>query len=731
MNDIAEERPEFFEGEYLGADDLAQIVVYLRDQSARHALGGHAWGIAAGLDLLEQDSPGGGTDVFLLPGYATDGYGRAIVVVNPLRLTVDLMNGLASGPVPIWLRYDQAGAKGVRPGFQVCGPCDSYSRTAESYALETGIRDAVVQRQSGISIGGEGVEDAREALRTFDDNGPIICDASVPFQNLPLADETKSQWLIPLGLVAWKAGLPGSFGKLTDDQRILSRRLRRYLGVVAEQVLAADGLIRLRRRQTVLQSGQATADACSADDLADPSHDADLQICNGNPEPNELVWVEGRMRITDDTRLLAARLEFRDGAGTDYVPTGGQPGSVPLFFERKDSGKNADLTLSLGAAKTGSNRFVINQVSNPKVDPAVPCGRVQFDSTARMVVRDDGKVGIGTDTPDELLTLQAATRAYLHVETSSGPHQIYVGADQDGAILATVATDDLRVRAGGATPDDDAFTRVTVKPAGQVGIGTTSPDPTRLVTLEADAGAYLIARTVQGPHQVLIGADGNGAIVSAMTNDDLVLRAGGNVSFVWIKPNGWVGVNTSSPDRHLTVEDSSSAHVSVRTTGSASRIEMGTDSGGPAVSVTTNEPLRLRTNGADRVFVDKGGMVGINTTNPSQQLTVTGSIALGKVAELFAPGATQDLRVIAGTVNGDATVQFGLGFIPAFVPIIPGFYVVTFDTPYSAAPVVLANTVGPNYVGTILNVTSALFELAVSGPTTQASFSFVVMGPRS
>src|SRR6185369_11676380 len=98
MNDISEERPQYFEGEYVGADDLQQLVVYMRDQAARHALGGHVWGIGAGLELVEQDSPSGETDIYRLPGYAVDGYGRAIVVINPLRLTADLMQGLPSGP---------------------------------------------------------------------------------------------------------------------------------------------------------------------------------------------------------------------------------------------------------------------------------------------------------------------------------------------------------------------------------------------------------------------------------------------------------------------------------------------------------------------------------------------------------------------------------------------------------------------------------------------------------
>jgi hypothetical protein len=47
MNQI--DRPRFFEGQYLGAADLAACVDYTRIRSARHELGAHVWGIAAGL----------------------------------------------------------------------------------------------------------------------------------------------------------------------------------------------------------------------------------------------------------------------------------------------------------------------------------------------------------------------------------------------------------------------------------------------------------------------------------------------------------------------------------------------------------------------------------------------------------------------------------------------------------------------------------------------------------
>ena len=54
MSTIFAERPRFFEGQYLGADDLDTFLKYAREHDARHLLGAHTWGIVAGIEAREQ-----------------------------------------------------------------------------------------------------------------------------------------------------------------------------------------------------------------------------------------------------------------------------------------------------------------------------------------------------------------------------------------------------------------------------------------------------------------------------------------------------------------------------------------------------------------------------------------------------------------------------------------------------------------------------------------------------
>ena len=709
MNDISEQRPSFFEGEVLSASDLEQLVIYLRDQNARHLLGGHTWGIVAGLQLLEQTSPSGGVDVYLLPGYAIDGYGRAIVVVNPLRLNVDWFNGQPTGPVQVWIRYDEGQTNAVRPGFQVC--CDgndAYSRVAESYAIEVGNK-SLAKQQSGISVAGETVDDARTALRVFNDAGPILCDASVPFQDLPLVDDTKSAWLIPLGDVGWQAGTPGQFTTLVDPadstKVIYSRRLRRYIGVVAENVYAADGLIRMRRRTTEVAGlvDQKVVDAaCELGELTDPSHDADFEDCVEGPTPTELVWIEGRLRVTDDTRILApGRLEMRDKHGTSYFPKNVK-GCTPTFLRRDDhtSGldNNADLAVVIGKAENGNNRFLVQQADDPQ-QPA-PCHAVTFNThTTRFAVLDSGNVGIGTGNPDELLEIENAGPAYLHVRDTADASNLYAGAGKYGGVIGVPNTNDLRIRTRGTDPTTDPSDpkkddniSVIVLGGGQVGIGTSDPDTQRTLTVEADGKASVLVRTHDQKHEGILMASPSGTLIAAHTSgDDLILSADGDeTGKVFVKPSGRVGIGSSNPGHTLGIQDNVAAEIGLLKSGGAHMV-LGADGTGTLLGSVSNDDLTLFTNNTSRVVVQAGGNVGIATTAPKERLDVRGNIVLGPTGQYYAAGGYQNWIILAGSIPGGGFAP-GIGY--SFNWGLTGECRVDFAYSFPSVPAVTVTLVG-------------------------------------
>src|SRR5205085_7747086 len=193
--------------------------------------------------------------------FAWDGFGRPVVVLSPYKLSPEKFKsftydaGVDGGSpegrlVEVWLRYSETETQGAPAGFEVCYPSDQFTRVDEFFQVEVGERTNLSDQRDPVSVAGH-TADARDALQALDPSAPSLYDESVPYQTFP-DPEGAARWLIPLGLVRWKpaqvAGQTGNFVARVSDDKALSRSSRRYVGVVAESLGAADGRIRLPDR---------------------------------------------------------------------------------------------------------------------------------------------------------------------------------------------------------------------------------------------------------------------------------------------------------------------------------------------------------------------------------------------------------------------------------------------------------------------------------------------------
>lgn len=365
-------RPRFFQGQYLGPEDLTAAIDYGRHSLGRHVLGGHTWGIAAGLRLVETTGPGGQTEVAVTPGYAWDGFGRPIVVLISQSLPASLFAPIRhqasdepdGRPVEVWIGYDETATRNPQPGFEVCEVDDQRSRVQEGFVFVVG--DQLSPRPR-LVIGGT-TADADRPLQGFDPAAPAIFDESVPFQEFP-DDKTPRRWLIPIGKVRWKpspnAAQSGAFKPRSADDKKDSDAFRRYVGVVAESVEAAAGRLRLRKRD----------DDPNASPFSMPAED--------------LVWVEGNLDVEGDAKIVGGRLELRDVDGSDHgiplaVQRAGDPGPQPRALQ-----------VVVGVATAPDHRFAVGPQKSAN-DPTV---------AEKFVVRADGNVGIGTSNPQVRLEI--------------------------------------------------------------------------------------------------------------------------------------------------------------------------------------------------------------------------------------------------------------------------------------------------------------------------------------
>lgn len=574
-------RPKFFEGQYLGAEDLTAAVDYSRVQDARHLLGGHTWGIAIGLNLKEVTQPDGQIQVFIQPGYAWDGFGRPVVVLSPYAVPGDLFKSYVYDAsvddpdgrlVEVWLRYREAKTGQPAEGFAACDTGDQNSRILETFTVEVGERRNTSDRHDDITVAATPVE-ASQAFQAFDSSDPVIYDESIPHQTFPDSG-SRPKWLIFLGYVRWKpsatAGQTGSYQATSAADRAAAVALRIPIGAVAGAIQAAEGVLRLKNR-TTQPSGVSSSD---------------------------LVWVEGDLRVDGDARLFGGQLDLRDAQGQDQ--------GVPLSLERAGDNQSGgrQLRAEIGTAQAGANSFQIG----PTVSGTyAPC----------MTVLDSGKVGIGTTTPGALLELNGGDLLLKATQEDPGDliFQNSAGVQKGRVWSNPSAGAGLFLASAGSRP------ALAIDAGGRIGIGTTAPD--RAVTVQGSPGTYLNIKADGGTEEVLIGADSNGAIVSAMTNHDLLLRAGSNSTKMTVKADGKVGIGTTAPARKLHVVgdrirlENGSKTLDLRADGSA--VDLHSDTDHLYLRSSSNHNLVLNPYGGD-------GQVAVGLETPACKLHVRDSI---------------------------------------------------------------------------------------------------------
>lgn len=690
-----DQRPRYYEGQFLSAADLGAAVDYQRAAQARHALAGHTWGIAAGLTLRERAAPGAPNrvEVLLDPGHAWDGFGRAITVERPVRVPEELLADVPfaaavdAPPAPavakgrllrLWIGYEETATRPPAPGFAACTDDAQMARVREGFRLYAGEFAALPERRSPLRIGTETV-DAEEALRAFDPAAARVFDTSVPQQRLPA--DVRARWLVPLGLVRWVARdhALGHFVRLDLDpaERAAdrARAQRRYIGVVAQNIETADGVLVVHRRDedplaphrlaTLLSGGAAWSDL-----------------------RRDLLWVEGHARVGGNARLAGGALLLRNADGLDE--------GTPLDLARHGDGAPAaggrELRAVIGPAAQYDNRWVVGPQLPGAGAPVAP--RLVVTSGAGAVKKDaEGRVGVNTRDPRAALEVRGdwdgAEDGALRLGGASATLRWTHGnADTDPSWRAQVgANDDSAWRLGHRQPAGGWRDVLWAARSGRVGIGASAPtrplavraqgDWHELVSLEDPAGATKwhlnmkalgngpgntpglnFAETGVGDFRLFLKAGGDVGVGTMVTRGRLTVEGkvqpqqgqftvfsnsadieydGGNDNLFVIRhanPAG-AGVTALVGCRFGVGSAAPFGAMAVRAVGAGEEL-LSFEGPGGATTWHINQGLAgspqrglnfARTGVQDgRLFLAEGGNVGIGTTNPQHKLHVAGAI---------------------------------------------------------------------------------------------------------
>jgi uncharacterized protein YaiE (UPF0345 family) len=363
----------------------------------------------------------------------------------------------------------------------------------------------------------------------------------------------------------------------------------------------------------------------------------------GTSSPEEKMSVSGSIQLTNQQELTWAdigdgntgRVAIRGNEDNDWIMfktdnsermrltntglgIGTTSPNMPLSIESSADFlayfKSTDNKAFIGIADNDTTGFI--NVENTRMSIGAATG---VNSNNLNIDLSNNRVGIGTSSPNRLLTLANTTGggAYQAFNSTSN-NNTTIGSDGTGAFIVY---------------DDTASSyRMVVKAStGNVLIGTTTDSSARLKSLSANGNDFSlmlgradtnnlwkfnhagndlrIYNEATSGSNIILGVDNGGTaeannvLIGTATDNGNKLQVAGTASFV-NSGNGQIDIT--------------------RISGANTFIQSQSATG--VIGTSTNHRLDLKTNGTTRATITSSGRLGIGTTSPSSPLTVSGRV---------------------------------------------------------------------------------------------------------
>jgi hypothetical protein len=273
--------------------------------------------------------------------------------------------------------------------------------------------------------------------------------------------------------------------------------------------------------------------------------------------------------------------------------------------------------------RTGTTNFLPKWTSSSAIGDSV-------------IQENSGSIGINgaavPDSGDTRIQINATTFASLNLKSTNVNSLIRSHNTNGGFYLGTISNHFVSFFSNDTE-------RMRINSAGNVGIGTTSPnDRFHVVGGISSTGIANIINEAIGSIQV--GYDGTNGIIRTWNSSPLLFSVFGHYQFntngserMRIAANGNVGIGTASITsfygftRTLSVENSDNAEIQIRCTGATNAlVSLGTASSGSFLQSATQQ-LFFRVNGLYTASITTTGNFLIGTlTDNGERLYVSGNI---------------------------------------------------------------------------------------------------------
>ena len=369
-------------------------------------------------------------------------------------------------------------------------------------------------------------------------------------------------------------------------------------------------------------------------------------------------------------------------------------------------------TLIDGDFQVGSNHFVVDTENNyvgfnnvapqNKIDVQIGT-RTGTHSTGKPLyvtgvtntsgaefVSDDGTTGTGigssnifTTGANQNLTIAPDGTGAVGIKTATpnpSGETFDLWVQGDTKITGNVTVNEIFGDGSGLTnvpgtqwvssSEDIYFLNNTGSGEGKVGIGKTAPEY-KLDILDSDKPTIRVKSTStdDGDALLILDSSATGESDIDFKHDGILnwrIRTGdasangttfqindaNDSDVLTIQQNGNVGIGTNSPNVPLEVNKSAGGEM-FRLTTSTGTLYAGADANPPWFGTSSDDHLRLMTNGTEKVRIESGGNVGIGTTNPDKRIHVR------SLSNAILTGL--DIETTSGSSGNDEYVGLGFG----------------------------------------------------------------------
>ena len=308
----------------------------------------------------------------------------------------------------------------------------------------------------------------------------------------------------------------------------------------------------------------------------------------------------------------------------------------PQFYiqDSNSTGNNVNATLQFRDSSNTQQSYygyASGSDSHLSLFNTMSSGNLRFgtESNERLTITSDGKIGVGTISPSQILEIKSA-EPRLCINATSASADLGIEFEANGTRLSHIfhnhTSGEFDISCGENTGGSHFMTfktgngseKMRLDSSGRLLLGTATEATNAEVTVRATAPQLSLYATPGNISRITLGDtdDWNIGQVGYDNSDNSMFFSTNNATRMSIDSSGRLGLGTQSPTSALTINSATNAYMVQNRTNCSSIVgPAGVNaSDGVLFGTTTNSPFIFYVNSSEKGRMDTSGRLNIGTT---------------------------------------------------------------------------------------------------------------------